>query len=171
MTSSARCDAVQERISDAWLARGETAPADREHARGCEACGAHERELVALARAFSADAPPLPNDALVAATLRRASDELARRAAARAAPPEGWRRELGRLVAAAALPLPVVLAWNAAVLTFGGQLLEGLLPVALIHALGAAYVLAGATWLGCLYGSLPLVAARTLRRRALESPT
>jgi hypothetical protein len=64
-----------------------------------------------------------------------------------------------------------VLLWNAAVLTLGGQLLEGLLPAALVHALGAAYVLAGATWLACLYGSLPLVAARQLRRRALEATT
>jgi len=171
MTSEARCDAVQARLSDAWLSRSEPALVDRAHARHCDACGAHERELGALARALSSDAPPAASDALVAATLRRAADELARRAAAQAALPEGWRRELGRLVAAAALPLPVVLLWNAAVLAAGGQLLEGLLPTALIHALGAAYVVAGATWLACLYGSLPLLAARTLRRRALESAT
>ena len=73
-----------------------------------------------------------------------------------------------RLLGASLLPLPLVLAWNAAVLSLGGDLLGGVVPASLLQALGAGYVLAGATWLGCLYGSLPLVAHRRVHRRALE---
>jgi len=168
MKAEARCDLVQSRLSDAFLARGEAARADRDHAAGCAACSAYRAELQTLARELSEDGPPVASDALVGATLRRATEELARRAAARAAPPEGYSRELGRLVAATLLPLPLVLLWNAAVLSVGGDLLTGVFPDTLVRLIGGAYVLAGATWLACLYGSLPFVAHRQLRRRALE---
>lgn len=168
MRPESRCDTVQSRLSDAFLARGEAARADRDHATGCAACSAHRAALWTLARELSADGPPVASDALVDATLHRATGELARRAAARAAPPEGYSRELFRIVAVTLLPLPLVLLWNAAVLSVGGDLLTGLFPHTLVRLIGGAYVLAGATWLACLYGSLPLFAHRQLRRRALE---
>ncbi len=169
MTAEAsRCEAVQARLSDALLAGTVAAETDRQHAAGCADCGAFERDTARLARAFAADALPNASDALVNATLERAKAELAAPDPERAAIPEGYRREFGRLLGAALLPLPIVLAWNATVLSIGGDLLGGLLPAGLLQAAGTAYVLAGATWLGCLYGSLPLVAHRTMHRRALE---
>jgi hypothetical protein len=170
-----RCEGVQGRLSDALLARGAAASTDRRHAEGCEACGAHARALARLGASLAADADvPDASDALVAVTLERARAELGRRDAALAGPATGFRRELARLVGTALLPLPLVLLWNAAVLSLGGELLGGVLPAGLVRALGAGYVLAGATWLACLYGSLPVVAHRTLRRRspsALEVAT
>jgi len=161
-----RCTTVQGRLTDALLARADAAASDREHAERCEACGAVARGLGRLGEALAADAPEDASDGLVSLTLVRARAELAGRAAARAAPAAGWRRELGRLVGVSLLPLPLVLAWNAAVLGLGGELLAGLVPGALLRALAAGYVVAGVTWLACLYGSLPVVAHRLARRRA-----
>lgn len=169
-TSATRpgCEDVQARQCDALLSGDVPSEADRDHASGCAACGRSARELAALHRALAADAPAEASDALVGVTLARARAELSRHEASRAGLPDGYSREVGRLVGAALLPLPAVLAWNAAVLGFGGALLSGIVPATLLEALGAGYVLAGATWLGCLYGSLPLVAHRRMRRRALE---
>jgi anti-sigma factor RsiW len=179
MSAADRCEIVQGRLSDALLAREAPAPMDRDHAGRCPACGAHARDLEALAEALAGDAAETlaaegASDALVAVTLARARAELSRREAARAAPLAGFRGELGRLVGLALLPLPLVLLWNAAVLGLGGELLAGFVPHALLRALGAGYVLAGVTWLACLYGSLPVLAHRQLRRRAMtlsEVPT
>lgn len=164
-----RCEDVQGRIIDAFFAGAAPAETDRAHAEGCEACGPFARDLQRLSDAFAADAPPDASDALVHLTLERARLELGRREAARAKIPEGYSREIGRLVGVALLPLPLVLLWNAAVLTVGGDLLAGIVPASLLQALGAGYVLAGATWLGCLYGSLPLVAHHRAHRHALET--
>jgi hypothetical protein len=166
MSAADRCEIVQGRLSDALLAREAPAPMDRDHAGRCPACGAHARDLEALAEALAGDAPEGASDALVAVTLARARAELSRREAARAAPLVGFRGELGRLVGVALLPLPLVLLWNAAVLVLGGELLAGLVPGAVLRALGAGYVLAGVTWLAFLYGSLPVLADRQLHRRA-----
>jgi hypothetical protein len=165
---AAACEAVTARLSDAFFARTAAAESDRDHAAGCAACGSFQRDLVVLAGALATDATPTARDALVHQTLERARAELSRHEAATAALPAGYRREVGRLIGAALLPLPLVLLWNAAVLSVGGELLSGLLPTVLLQALAAGYVLAGATWLGCLYGSLPLMAHNQLRRRALE---
>lgn len=168
---SERCESVQGRLSDALLAREAPAPTDRQHAERCEACGSHARSLARLGDALAADAGAAPgaSDALVSVTLERARAELERRDAAAAPPLEGYSREVVRLVALALLPLPVVLLWNAAVLSLGGELLGGVLPGALVRALGAGYVAAGLTWLACLYGSLPVLAHRTLSRRGLRA--
>lgn len=165
-TTSERCEAVQGRLSDALLARAAAAPTDRQHAERCAGCGAHARALERLAGALAADGDEGASDALVAVTLARARAELARSDAARAAPLSGYRRELGRLVGLALLPLPLVLVWNAAVLGLGGELLAAVLPGPLVRALATGYLLAGATWLACLYGSLPVVAHRMLHRRS-----
>jgi len=166
---SERCETVQGRLSDALLAREPAAPTDRQHAERCADCGAHARALADVGEALAADSVPRPSDALVSITLERARGELSRREAAQAAPLDGWRREVGRLVGLSLLPLPLVLLWNAAVLSLGAELLGGVLPDALVRALGAGYVLAGTTWLACLYGSLPVVAHRVLRRRSLSA--
>lgn len=167
-TATPRCVAVQERIADAFFARATVAETDRSHTAGCAACARVAREVGALGDAFAFDETPDASDALVHQTLERARREMSRRDAAHATVPEGFGREVGRLVGAALIPLPLVLAWNAAILIYGGELLAGLVPASLLQALGAAYVLSGATWLGCLYGSLPLVAHRRMHRRALE---
>jgi hypothetical protein len=170
MTRDPRCDSVRQHLDDAFFARAEPAASDAGHAGRCPDCGAHRAALSRLADAFAADAPPAARDALVHATLERAAAELRRRDAAVARPPLGYRRTLGRLVAFAALPLPLVVAWNAAVLAAGAQLLAWL-PPSLLQVLAAGYVLAGATWLACLYGSLPLVAHRQVHRHAPEAAT
>jgi len=167
--TSERCETVRARLEDALLARKAAAATDRRHAEGCNGCRAHARALARLGEALAADADVAgASDALLAVTLERARAELARRDAAVAAPIAGFRREVGRLLGLALLPLPLVLLWNVAVLTYGGELLGVVLPETLVRALGAGYVLAGATWLACLYGSLPVVAHRTLRRRDLR---
>jgi len=168
--SDPRCDGVRARLDDAFFARTAPAASDTEHAGRCPDCDAHRAALARLAEAFAADAPPGARDVLVRATLERAAAELRRRDAAVARPPAGYRRALGRLVAFAALPLPLVVAWNAAVLAAGAELL-GWLPASLLQALAAGYVLAGATWLACLYGSLPLLAHRQVHRHAPEAAT
>jgi len=170
MTGRERCETVQGRLSEATLARRRAAAADLEHAERCEACGRHEQALVRIGVGLAAEAALAASDALVEVTLLRARSELARRDAARAEPLAGWRREVGRSLGIALLPLPLVLLWNAAVLTLGGELLAGILPGALLHALAVGYGVAGVTWLACVYGSVPVLAHRQLYHRALATP-
>ena len=74
-----------------------------------------------------------------------------------------------RILASAAAALPLVLLWNFAVLSLGGELLAGLLPATLLGGLGAAYVLAAGGWLAVVYGSIPFVAHGQARRRLREA--
>ncbi|MBW2314506.1 MAG: hypothetical protein JRH10_09975 [Deltaproteobacteria bacterium] len=170
MALSERCSAVQARLTDALFARVDAASSDLQHTEHCGDCGTFARDLSALGTALSADGTRDASDGLVGVTLVRARAELSHRDAALAAPLEGFGREVSRLVGLSLLPLPIVLLWNAAVLSLGDQLLTGIVPDALLRALTAGYVLAGTTWLACLYGSLPVVAHRVLRRRSLSAP-
>jgi hypothetical protein len=156
------CAGVQERMTDALLDhRGPAAP-DLLHAEGCAACAACRAGL---------DAGPEPElpAARLAEARRLAAAELARGASpARARLPAGYGRELGRVLAGALAALPIVLAWNAAVLLLGGELLAGLVPRGLAAGLATAYVVAAAGWLAFLFGALPLVADGQARRRLQE---
>jgi hypothetical protein len=169
VTSDAVCDAVQERMTEALLARAAPAAPDLLHAEGCAACAACRDELAALRSGLDAFAAPELAPELGAAVRRRALAELARRGApARAGLPDGFGRELGRVLGGALAALPLVLAWNAAVLFFGGELLRGLVPAGLAAGLGAAYAVAAAGWLAFSFGALPLVAQGQARRRLQE---
>ncbi len=156
------CAGVQERMTDALLDhRGPAAP-DLLHAEGCAAFAAVRAGL---------DAGPEPElpAARLAEARRLAAAELARGASpARARLPAGYGRELGRVLAGALAALPIVLAWNAAVLLLGGELLAGLVPRGLAAGLATAYVVAAAGWLAFLFGALPLVADGQARRRLQE---
>jgi hypothetical protein len=166
------CAAVEARLVEALLARREPDPADLEHARECVACGAARDELRALRLALDAQPAPEPSLALASAAWRSAARELqAAPAVPEALPrgvPEGFARELVRLLAVALAPLPLVVLWNGALLALGDRLLAGLVPAPLLSALAAAYVLSAAAWLSLLYGSLPFVAQRRAERRGEE---
>jgi hypothetical protein len=163
--TDAVCAGVQERMTEALLARGAPAAPDLLHAESCAACAACRDELAALRAGL--DSIELPE-------LAAARFEAARRSAiaelTRAAPglPEGFGRELGRVLGGALAALPVVLAWNAIVLVVGGELLRGLVPSGLAAGLGTAYAIAAAGWLAFLFGALPLVADGQARRRLQE---
>jgi len=113
------------------------------------------------------EAPREPDARLVAHTQRLARAEL------RATTPRAVTAELIRLVAAALPAVCLVLAWNAAVLWIGPDLVAGLLPTSLAPKLAAAlptlYVVGAAGWMALLVGSLPAVAHRLAARRELEA--
>jgi hypothetical protein len=166
------CAAVEGRLVEALLARREPDPADLEHTRECVACAAARDELRALHLALGALPAPEPSRELASAAWRRAARELravpAAPATLRRGVPEGFARELARLLAVALAPLPLVALWNGALLALGDRLLAGLVPAPLLSALAAAYVLSAAAWLSLLYGSLPFVAQRRAERRREE---
>lgn len=169
---SAGCDEIQARLTDAFLAREEAAVGDVRHADGCDACGALQTELAALAEGFAAAPEPALRDEAFAAAHTRARAAL--RSArplperAHATLPVGYGRELTRILAGATAALPVVLVWNLAVLSLGSMLLRGVVPPLLLGALGTAYVIAAAGWLALLYGSIPFVAHGQVQRRLQE---
>ena len=164
------CETVTRRLSESFLAREAPAAADLEHARGCVACAAHRDDLTALTAAFETAPSPDLRPEIVAATRRRAAALLpgqpvavpdaphpivATFAAARRAPPplpERFRRELARLIAGSLAPLPLVLAWNAAVVLLLGRLLRPVLPELALYALGLAYALSFVFCLNIVYG-------------------
>jgi hypothetical protein len=153
VTAEERCRPVQERLTDAVLGRRAPGEEDGAHAAACSACGALLADLRALAEALDAvPAPELPPE--TARALRR-------RVAA-----EGYRRELIRLLAWAALPLPAVLAVYAVLFRVGGALLAEWLPAALVSAIGCAVALGAASWMALIYGSIPFVAQREAARRS-----
>lgn len=161
--SGMSCRDVQERLDDAFFARREPGAEDRAHAGTCAACGAHRDDLLQIAAMLEAAPTPEPTAALSARTLRRATAELGR-----AGLPHGFARELVRLLWGPVAALPVVLAWNAAVLSAGAALLAGLVPAELLTVVGSAYVVAAAGWLSLLFGALPFVAHGRARQRLLE---
>jgi len=167
------CDAVRERLEAAFWARREPVAADAAHAGGCAACGALRADLVALARALDAEPAPRLRPEVESAARERARAAL--REPARGVPvpsrrelPAGYRGELLRLLAVAALPLPLALACFVVAFRLGGWLLDPWLPPALVAALGVAYATLAASWLALIYGALPVVAHRRSLRRASE---
>jgi hypothetical protein len=175
--ASEHCADVEARLAEALLERREPSDPDRAHARDCGACAALLGELDELRLALGALPAPEPPRELVSRAWRRAAAELRGSPLARSTPgelrrgvPEGFRRELLRLLGVALAPLPLVALWNAALLALGDRLLAGLVPAPLLSTLAAAYVLSAAAWLSLLYGSLPFVAQRRVERRDGEVP-
>ena len=173
-----RCPAARDAIAEAMLSRGAALPAGvAEHVAQCADCARERDALATLARELAALPEPTPPSALVARARRLARLELAASAeggreerppASGAALPPGFGRECLRLLAGALAALPLVLAWNAAVLWVARGLLASLLPEPVLGVLAGAYVASLAGGLAFLYGSIPFVAHRRARRSHAE---
>ncbi len=175
---SERCAEVEARLAEALLARSLPSEADVAHTTACPGCAAALAELEGLRLALGALPAPEPPPELVSSAWRRAAAELRAAPRAGSAPsvirrgvPEGFQRELLRLLAVALAPLPLVALWNAALLALGDRLLAGIVPAPLLSALAAVYVLSTAAWLSLLYGSLPFIAQHRAERRDREVST
>jgi hypothetical protein len=150
------CDDVLEAALLGHPLDGERA----DHARGCGRC---RRELAAIAhvtRLLATEPIPGPPPALGRAVLAAAAPILAAR---RRAETTGYRRALAGAVAAALVPLPLVIAfdvylWRAAHAVLR-TLLPGLLSVYLAFNIAALMLLA----LALAYGAVPFLVHRQLR--------
>jgi hypothetical protein len=166
------CREVQTRLTDAFLAHREPDAGDLAHARACPACEAHRAELRALADALDCAPAPELRPELAAELHRRAAEELAVASPvprpAETGLPAGYHRELARLLLWAALPLPALALWYAALFRVGGSLLADLLPDFLVVMIGFAFAAGAASWLALIYGSIPFVAHRRAVRRQRE---
>lgn len=166
------CREVQSALVEALLARRAPEDADRAHADGCAACGAHADELASLRAALDAGPDPTLRPELASSLRARALRELSLLRPIERAPgatdrlPPGYHRELARLLAFAALPLPLIAAWYALLYSLGGELLEAWLPPIAVYALGAAFALGTASWLALIFGAIPFVAHRRAQRRS-----
>jgi hypothetical protein len=151
---TSRCGDVRER-----RVCGRVTAEDAAHVAACAACGAETGTLDALASAFAAHRTAPPSPVLESRVLSAATPILAgrRRHAAR------W--SVAAAVAAALLPLPLIVAIDvwALQLIYGG--LSRLLPPALSFYLVMNYA-AVLALLGTLsYGAIPLLAERQARGR------
>lgn len=176
MAAEGRCAEVEDRLTQSLLARTEAEPGDRAHAQDCAVCGPLLRELASLRGWLDhvdagADAP----ESVARATLARARSLLGDGSRSVRRPrhvprglPEGFSGECLRLLGAALVPFPLVVAWNLAFLALGEQLLGGFLPAALLSTFGVAYVAAAAGWSALLYGSIPILAHHRAQRRTAE---
>jgi hypothetical protein len=176
MAPESRCAEVEDRLTQSLLARSEPEAEDRAHAQDCAACGPLLRELTSLRGLLDhADVEVDAPESVAHATLARAHSLLGSGRQATPLPvrvpaglPEGFSGECLRLLGAALVPFPLVVAWNLAFLALGEQLLGGLLPAALLTTVGVAYVAAAAGWSALLYGSIPILAHRRAQRRTAE---
>lgn len=174
MVDETPCAAVEVRLTQALLAREQPDAASRAHAEACDVCGPLLRRLAELHRELEA-APTTCEvpEALARATLSRACALLASETSVAgrvpAGLPEGFSGECLRLLGAALLPLPLVVAWNLALLALGEHVLRSFVPAALLWACGAAYLAAAAGWSALVYGSIPILAHRRARRRSVEA--
>lgn len=163
------CAGAQERMIEALLAHRDAAAPDLAHAQACDDCREHRDSLLALCVGLDEAAWPALPEALAERARRAAFAELAARIEPAQAPlPEGFGRQLVRVLAAPTLLLPIIVAWNAAVLFFGGELLAELVPSAALATLGAFYALAAGGSVALIFGSIPFVAQLEARRRLCE---
>jgi len=158
---SARCDAIEERLSDLALA-GEIELVDAElraHLVGCSACSAHARFLRAVVAALDElDAVPAVRPGALAAAQRRAV-----RALRAQAPPPSFGRELASALGLGVLALPVVIGHAWLVARGAEALLAPWLPRAVIAWLGFEYFGSLALAVGALYAAIPLALAAARR--------
>jgi len=158
------CDDVLEAV----FLGAELDPAATAHVRECPRCGQEEPALRAIAATLGADVAPAPLAALGQRTLAAAAPLLAGHAAAAE---RSYRRHLGRAVAAALLPLPLVLVLDAYVVRGLHAALSVLLPaiVSTYLAFNFAALVMLATAL--TYAAVPVLADRQLRLRRHGSRT
>jgi hypothetical protein len=150
------CDDVRPALLEGEPLGGEAA----EHVRSCARCAAEAETASALRRHLAA-APPLLSSGLSARVLAVAAPVLAANAR-RAA-----RRRLVRAIAAALVPLPLIVALDAVVLRGAYRLLAGLLSPALSLYVVVNYGALLALLLALAYGAVPVLAERQ-GRVALE---
>ena len=158
---SARCDAIEERLSELALA-GEIEPMDaelRDHVAGCAGCSAHARFLRGLVAALDElDAVPPVRPGALASTQRRAV-----RALRAQAPPPSFARELAGALGLGVLALPVVIGHAWLVARGAEALLAPWLPRAVLAWLGFEYFGSLALAVGALYAAIPLALASARR--------
>lgn len=138
-----------------------------------------DEELERLAPLLDSLDASEPSEELVSRTLRLASEQLRaetslalqRPQRSRAVVPVGFKRELARLLGASVVSLPLVLLWNAAVLSLGRELLEAWLPASLTFGLAGFYVFGAVGWLALVLGTLPILAHRQALLRHQEAVT
>jgi len=127
------------------------------HLAACPRCSAEQAAVRALA-AYAVPAPPSPAGVLAAAAPLLALR--ARRA--------GWRA-LGRAVAAALVPLPLVLLVDVYLVRAAYGMLQTLLPRVLSFYVVFNYAATLTLLLAITYAMVPIVAERQLRLRREES--
>jgi len=127
------------------------------HLAGCDVCRVAAPAARALSAALAADATPLPPPGLSARVLRAAAVPLAAHAR-RVARPDWWT--VGRAVAVALLPLPLVVWFDALLVRGAYRVLTLVLPDALGLYLVGSYAVVLALLLSLTYAAVPLLAAR-----------
>jgi hypothetical protein len=132
----------------------------RAHLSTCTRCRADERLVGALTNAFAASPVPEPPPGLTARVLRAAEPLLGRHAA--------WPA-LGRALAAALVPLPIILWIDWLVVRSAERLLSAVLPSALSTYVIVNYSILLALLLALTYGAVPILAERQARGRREES--
>ncbi len=162
------CEDVQQRLTDAFLARETPGVDDATHAAACKACGSHARELRAVAGTLDRIEVPLLRPVALASCEARALRALrAQRAAHAPAPFSGLGRDLLRASALGLLALPVAVGHALFVAWAGSSLLGPWLPGPVLTWLGVFYFAPVVLGLGVLYGAIPLAVA-VGRRQPLE---
>ena len=127
------------------------------HLAACPRCSAEQAAVRALA-AYAVPAPPSP-----AGVLATAAPLLALRARR-----AGWRA-LGRAVAAALVPLPLIVFLDFYLVRAAYGVLDAVLPRALSLYVVFNYAATLALLLALTYGMIPIVAERQMRLRREES--
>jgi hypothetical protein len=125
-----------------------------EHARACEECRAGGAPLTSLAALLDADAVELDAERLSRLVLARAAPALAARAQA-----TFWRR-MGRTLAAALVPLPLVVGIDLWLLGWLYALVAAWLPTSVALYVVISYAATLLVLIGSTYAAIPLLLAR-----------
>ncbi|HTF34597.1 MAG TPA: hypothetical protein VK714_12980 [Myxococcota bacterium] len=175
MSATDACRTARAALEDAFLDRRTPGAEIRAHLDSCVDCREVEAALRTLGETLGELVAGAPTERLIARTLLRGRAELASRGPALAGAgllgprlPRGFTGELLRLLGVATAALPLVLAWNALVIRFGGRLLAGFVPEPVLSVLAGAYLASVAGWLAFVYGSIPFVAHRRVQRSISE---
>jgi len=152
--SAALCDEIRAR-----RVLGRAEPADAAHLAACAECRGETATVGRLAAAFGAYEIPAPDPRLAASVATAVRPVLAARRRYAA------RRALASAVAAALLPLPLILVVDAWALQAIYHGLARLLPPTLSFYLVLNYAAVLALLGALTYGAIPLLAERQARNR------
>ena len=133
------------------------------HLAACPRCRAESAAIEGLERTLAAAPVPAPPPALARRVLAAAAPLLARNARRAAWP------TLARALAAALLPLPVILLLDFYLVRAAFGLLVAILPTALGAYLVFNYTATFALLLALTYGAIPIFVERQVRLRREES--